>query len=156
MPMSSGLTSSLSEFTKKSDFAKSPLATESAREPALQSTKPNPIARTWAWLSKPLSFAFARYLLVFFVGIAATLGWQWYSGAARKTVASWSPRLSWLAPAAAPNGISPNRIKATSLALAAVHQSVDKLATEVSKLEAEGVSDRTAAPAPSRRGSRRP
>jgi hypothetical protein len=156
MPMSSGLTSALAEFTKRSDFARNPLATESADEPARRLTKPNLIMRTGAWLSKPLSFAFARYLLAFFVGIAATLGWQWYSGAARKTVASWSARLAWLAPATAPNGISPERIKATSLALAAVHQSVDKLATEVIKLESEGGSDRTAASAQSRRGSRRP
>jgi len=152
--MGSGLTSTLAEFTKRSDFAKNPLATQSVDEPALRSTKPSLI--TWAWHGKLLSFAFARYLLAFFVGIATTLGWQWYGDTARKTVAGWSPRLAWLAPAAAPNGISPDRIKATSLALAAVHQSVDKLATEVIKLETEGGSDRTPASAPSRRGSRRP
>src|SRR5262249_3304415 len=102
-----------------------------------------------------LAFTFARYLLAFFVGVAATLAWQSYSGGARKTVAGWSPRLAWLAPAAAPHGISPARIKAASPALAAVHQSVDKLAGEIGKMEAQGGSDRTAASPPSRRGSRR-
>src|SRR5215467_2612672 len=132
--MSSGLTSTLSELTKRSDFAKNPLAGESSHEPRRR-TGPNRSTRVRAWLGNRvpftfvrhlLAFTFARYLLAFFVGVAATLAWQSYSDGARQTVAGWSPRLAWLAPAAAPHGISPDRIKATSLALAAVHKSVDK------------------------------
>ena len=154
--MSSGLASSLSEFTKKSDFAKNPLAGQSSNESAPRAGKLNLITRTRAWLGKLVSFAFVRYLLASFIGVAATLAWQSYSGPARATIAGWSPRLAWLAPAAVPGGISPDRIKATSLALAAVHQSVDRLETEISKLERQGGSDRTTAAPPSRRGSRQP
>jgi hypothetical protein len=108
-----------------------------------------------ARLGKPVS-AFVRYLLAVFVGVAATLAWQSHGGAARTTIAGWSPRLAWLAPAAVSGGISPDRIKAASLALAAVHQSVDKLATEISKLETpQGGSAETSVPSQSRRGARR-
>ena len=152
--MSSGLASSLSEFTKKSEFAKNPLA--SSNEQA-RATKMNVITRMRGWLNKLASFAFVRYLLASFIGVAATLAWQSYSGPARATIAGWSPRLAWVAPAAIPGGISSDRIKATSLALAAVHQSVDRLETEISKLERQGGgSDRTTATPPSRRGSRQP
>jgi hypothetical protein len=165
MPMSSGLTSTLSEFTKKSEFAKNPLAGESSNKPPRRRTRLNLITRVREWLGKLVRFTFtryllastfARYLLVFFVGVAATLAWQSFSGGARKTIAGWSPRLAWLAPAAVPHGISPDRIKATSLALAAVHQSVDKLGVEIGRMETQAGTDKTAASPPSRRGSRRP
>jgi len=51
-------------------------------------------------------------------------------------IAGWSPHLAWAAPAAAPAGPSPERLKATSLALAAARQSIDKLTAEISKLAA--------------------
>ena len=161
--MSSGLTSTLSEFTKKSEFAKNPLAGESSNKPPRRRTGLNLMTRLRAGLGKLapftfarhlLAFTFTRYLLVFFVGVAATLAWQSFSGGARKTIAGWSPRLAWLAPAAVPHGISPDRIKATSLALAQVHQSVNKLATEIDKMETQAGTDRTAAH-PSRRGAGR-
>jgi hypothetical protein len=157
MPMSSGLASSLSEFAKRSEVAKSPLAAESPNERTLlPPAKTNLMTRMRGWLDKLVSSAFVRYALAIFIGVAGTLAWQSYSGKARTTIAGWSPHLAWLAPAAAPHGIFPERVKATSLALAAVHQSVDKLDAEISRLEAQGGSDRAAASPPSRRGSRRP
>jgi hypothetical protein len=87
---------------------------------------------------KLLSFAFARVLMIFVIGFAAGIAWQSYGGATRKAIASWSPHLSWLAPAAVPGGASPERLKATTLALAAARQSLDKLANEISKLDAQG------------------
>jgi hypothetical protein len=63
------------------------------------------------------------------------MAWQSYGGAARQAIAGWSPRLAWLAPAAAPAGISPDRLKAMSLALAGARQSLDKLGTEISKAQ---------------------
>jgi hypothetical protein len=156
MPMSSGLTSSLSEFTKRSEFAKSPLAGASADQPAAQPAgRRSLMTRTRASLRVLASSALVRYLIVFSAGIAATLAWQVYAGPARKAAAGWSPRLAWLAPAASPRGVSADRIKATSLALAAVHQSVDKLATEVVRLETQAGSVEASTPPPSRRGSRR-
>lgn len=148
--MASGLTSTLAEFTKKSEFSKNPLAESSNESP---SAKPNLIARTRAWLGKLVTSAFARYMLAFSIGVAATLAWQSYGGPARKTVASWSPRLAWLAPA--PADASTGRLKAASLALTAVRQSVDKLSTEMNKLEAQGGSEGPSASSSSRRGSSR-
>jgi hypothetical protein len=155
MPMSTAVASSLSGFTKRSELAKSPSAAESSNE-SLHPARPNLMTRMRGWRDKLVASAFVRYMLAIFIGIAATLAWQSYSGAARMTIAGWSQHLAWLAPAAVPHGISPERIKATSFALAAVHQSVDKLEAEISKLEAQGSSDRTATSPPSRRGSRRP
>jgi len=86
--------------------------------------------------------------MIFFIGFAAGLAWQSYGGAARLTIAGWSPRLSRLAPAAVPTGTSPERLKAMSLALATARQSLDKLATEISKVQAQ---DRDA---PRRRATR--
>jgi hypothetical protein len=106
-----------------------------------------------------------RYLIAFFIGVAAVLVWQSYGGAAREAIARWSPLLGWLAPPAASvaqaapaasAGASPDQLKATSLALAAVRQSVDKLATEMGKLQAQGTPDKTSASPPSRPASRRP
>ena len=136
--MNASLTSSLSEFSKKSDFSKSPLATEPSNRPQLWTTGLKLMARARAWLGKLVSFTFARFLMIFFIGFAAGIAWHSYGGAARKAIAGWSPHLGWLAPAAAPVGTPPERLKATSLALAAVRQSVDKLANEISKLEARG------------------
>jgi hypothetical protein len=108
--------------------------------------------RMMAWPRKGLrklaslpSSMSVRYLLVFGAGIAAALAWQSWAVPVRATVAGWSPRLAWLAPGALSRGATADRVKATSLALAAVRQSVDKLATEVGRLEAQAAE---AAPAP--------
>ena len=148
--MNSGLTSALSEFSKRSGFSKSPFATEPSNEPPLHPSELNLIMRAQLWLGKVAPFAFARFLMIFFIGVAATLAWQSYGGAARKAVAGWSPHLGWLAPAAAPADTSRERLKATSLALVAARQSLDKLASELSKLQAQGTADK-----PSRSGSSR-
>jgi len=128
MPMNSSLASA--------DFSKGRRATESSNEPLLHPTARNLIATARSWLSRVVSLAFARFLMIFFVGFAAGLAWQSYGSAARKEIAGWSPHLAWVAPAAAPAGPSPERLKATSLALAAARQSIDKLTTEISKLAA--------------------
>jgi hypothetical protein len=148
--MSSGLTSTLSEFSRKSEFANSPLAAETtSRRPSRPSFMSSLTTRVRAWLGRLVSWpgrlfssAFARYLLAFFLGAAAMLAWESYGNAARRTIAGWSPRLAFIAPKTT-SGISSEQIRATSLALSAVHQSVDKLATEISRLEAQGSSDST-------------
>jgi hypothetical protein len=156
--MSSGLTSALSDFAKRSEFCGNPLASEpSASGP---SDKPSHAPRYFltgaqSRLGKLVTSAFARHVLAFFVGVAATLVWQSYGGAARGTIAGWSPHLAWLAPSVASSGAASERLKATSLALTAVRQSVEKLGTELGKLQAEGMSAATPSPPSSRRGSRR-
>ena len=125
--MNPNLTSAVSEFSKG--------RTERSNKPSLRTLVQNLIARIRLWLGKLVSFAFARVLMIRF---AAGVAWHSYGGAARKAIASWSPHLGWLAPAAVPGGTSPERLKATTLALAAARQSIDKLANEISKLEGQG------------------
>jgi hypothetical protein len=130
------------------DFSKGRVASERSNKPSLRTSVRNVITRACSWLGKVVSFAFARVLMIFVLGFAAGVAWQSYGGTARNTIASWSPHLAWVAPAAAPVGTSPERVKTMSLALATARQSLDKLATEISKLPTQGTSDR-------RPGSRR-
>jgi hypothetical protein len=44
----------------------------------------------------------ARFLIIFSIGIGATLAWQSYGDAARAMLANSSPQLGWLAPQTAP------------------------------------------------------
>ncbi len=128
--MNPNLTSTLSEFSKGRP------ATERSNDPPLHRTAWNLITRVRLWLGKLVSFAFVRVLVIFFVGFAAGFACQSYGGDVRKAIASWSPRLGWLAPSA-PAGTASDRLKATTLALAAARQSLDKLATEISKLQTQ-------------------
>ena len=143
--MNPNLTSTLSEFSKDRP------ATERSNDRPLHRTAWNLITRVRLWLGRLVSFAFARVLVIFVVGFAAGFAWQSYGGEVRKAIASWSPRLGWLAPSA-PAGTSSDRLKATTLALATARQSLDKLATEISKLQAQDIRD--ARPASRRAGQR--
>lgn len=80
-------------------------------------------------------FVFVRFLMIFYTGVFATLGWQSYGSSAREAMASWSPRFAWLAPPAAPADASSDHMAAISRDLAVVRQSVDELAASVSKLK---------------------
>jgi hypothetical protein len=87
-----------------------------------------------------------RTLIIFGLGIGATLGWQSYGDAAREMIVSTYPQLDWLAPqaaalaqtasdAAVPTASAmpvrdPQQLEA-SLGLAAVRKSVDQLAMQV-------------------------
>jgi len=107
--------------------------------------------------NKRASRGFARFLIIFCIGVAATLVWQSYGDAAREMIANSSPQLRWLAPqtvaqtapdmvaTTAPSTPSPDvqQLKAVSLGLAAVRQSVEQLAAaqqqmtdEIAKLQA--------------------
>jgi hypothetical protein len=91
--------------------------------------------------SRPL----VRLLITFCIGVAATLAWQSFGDAARQMVANSSPVLGWLAPrvpvaqapsdqftATEPTTSSPDlrQLRAMSLDLAAMRQSVDQLAAQ--------------------------
>jgi hypothetical protein len=96
---------------------------------------------------KRSSHALLRFLITFGVGVATTLAWQSYGDAAREMIANSSSQLGWLAPQAAalaqvasdtvaptePAAPSPDlqQLRAISLDLAAVRQSVDQLAAQV-------------------------
>ena len=87
------------------------------------------------------------FLIMFCIGVDATLGWQSYGDAAREMIASSYPQLGWLAPQSAPGAqnapdmIAPaapaapprdqQQLNAMSLDLDAVRQSVDRIATSI-------------------------
>ena len=127
--MNPNLTSAVSEISKG--------RAERSNKPSIRTLVQNMIARVRLGLGKLLSFAFARVLIIFVIGFAAGIAWLSYGGAARKAIATWSPHLGWLAPAGAAAGTSPDRLKATTFALATARQSLDKLAAEISKLQAQ-------------------
>src|SRR5882762_252247 len=128
MPMNPNPASSISEFAKGRPERSTKMSFRAI---------PNLITRIRLWLGKLFSLAFARVLMIFLVGFAAGIAWQSYGGF-RKAIAGWSPRLAWLAPAPAPSGGSAERFKAMSLALASARQSLDKLSTEINRLEVQG------------------
>ena len=80
-----------------------------------------------------------RFLIAFWIGVAATLGWQSFGDAARAMIANSSPWLGWLAPQAAPVAQSApadpspdqEQIKAMLFSLAAVRQRVDQVAAQI-------------------------
>jgi hypothetical protein len=96
-------------------------------------------------LGKRAARGLTRFLIVFCIGVAATLGWQAYGDKAREMIADSYPRLGWLAPHAAPiaqtapAASSPDaqQLKDMSLGLAAVQQSVDQLAAGQQQLASD-------------------
>ena len=85
-------------------------------------------------LGKRVSRAVARFLMIFCIGVVATLAWQSYGDAAREMIASSSPQgLGWLAPSAAPAmqavALPPDQedLKAS---LAGMRQRVDQIAAQ--------------------------
>src|SRR5215831_11567518 len=109
-------------------------------KPSIGRTGVRPIKHRFP--SKPVtaSPAFAYSLMMFLIGVAATLAWQSYGGTVRETIARSSPHLGWLAPQAervtetAAQTIdatpSPDQrtLEAMSLDLAALRHSVSQLA----------------------------
>ena len=141
--MSSTLSPTQSEFST-GRWSTEPVPDDAPRLPDLKggrfkSKRPS--------FGKRASRALVRFLITFGVGIAATLAWQSYGDAAREMIASSSEQLAWLAPQVAPAaqaaprlvappapaGPSPDleQLKAMSLGLAVVRQSVDQLAAQV-------------------------
>jgi len=131
--MSSGQASS------RSELARDRAATEAATRPPRGAAVRNAIMASRSWLGARLgrlsSSALARTLLALIVGFAAGAAWQSYGSAGRQAVAGWSPHLAWLAPATAPANVSPERLRAMSRALATARQSLDTLATEISRMQ---------------------
>ena len=129
-----------------------------ATEPPIQArTRPTDRRIERPSLDKRASRGFARFLIIFCIGVAATLAWQSYGDVAREMIANSSPQLRWLAPQAvaqtAPDMVAPTapatpspdvqQLKGMSLGLAAVRQSVEQLAAaqqqmtdEIAKLQA--------------------
>jgi len=102
---------------KQSEFvAASWLVKPSVEAPAVRPASPknNQLPQGWSRLAKLSPFAFARYLIAFFVGVTATVAWQSYGGAAREMTAP-----------------APDRQQFISLDLDSMRQSIDRVATSV-------------------------
>jgi hypothetical protein len=89
--------------------------------------------------------ALAGFLIATGTGVAGTLVWQSYGDAARRTIAQLSPQLEWLTPPApsvasaepgAPFAASRDQLGAISHSLGLVRLSLDKLASDIAKLQA--------------------
>jgi len=129
--MSSGQPSSVSEFSKGR------AASAPSTEPPRGSTARTLVMSARSWLGELVGLPVVRVLIIFVVGFAAGIAWQSYGVAARQAIAGWSPHLAWLAPATAPGNISAERLKAMSRDLASARQSLDRLSTEISKVQAQ-------------------
>jgi hypothetical protein len=96
-------------------------------------------------LRKRTTRGFARFLIIFSMGIATTIAWQSHGDDIREMIAKSYPELGWLAPQpvdftkpaseVAPTALattSPDnlQLEAMSVSLAAVKQSVDQLAAQ--------------------------
>jgi hypothetical protein len=75
--------------------------------------------------------------MIFFIGVVATLAWQSYGRAAREVIARWlAPRPVAQAAPAPFAGASSDDLLAMSRSLAALRDGVDKLAADITKLQA--------------------
>ena len=95
--------------------------------------------------------AFARYSIVFLIGIGATLAWQSYSDEAMEMVRTEAPSLAWLLPVSTAKPPPDDQASATAAVvllswcsslspgfdLAVVRRSVEQLATMVEQLAAK-------------------
>ena len=96
-----------------SEFSKGRWAAEPSDEPPLHPTELNLVMRLRWWLGKLSPLAFARYLITFFIGAVVTLAWQSHREAPKEEV-----------------------IAAPAASLDSVRQSVDRLAAEITKVQA--------------------
>ena len=110
-----------------SEFYKGRWAAVPSGEPPVHPSELNLVTKVLSWLGKLAPLVFARYLITFFIGVAATLAWQSYRDATREEM-----------------------ITATPASLDLVRQSVAKLAVEITKLEAaeRNILDKISMPSP--------
>jgi hypothetical protein len=138
--MNSRLGSALVESTQ-GRYADERATNSRGIEPPLHPTELDRLKSEHRSTARRAAAGFARFAIIFGIGIGATLAWQSYGNTARLTVASLSPRLGWLVPAepslsALSASASPDQLAALSRSLAVVRQSVDKLAADITKLQA--------------------
>src|SRR6266436_9103887 len=139
--------SALSSPTQSESSADSMPANPSVEAPAVRAAdlKKDRFPNGRSSLGKRALLALVRFLIMFCIGVAATLAWQSYGDAARERIASSYPQLGRLAPQAAPIARSApdtiglaaqaapspdqQRLNAMSLDLDAVRQNIDRITT---------------------------
>src|SRR5262249_52210828 len=90
----------LRELAHQSDVAATPQP-DLAR-PGLDAIAGSALGEIRPSLGKRISRRLVRFLIVFSIGVGATLAWQWYGDAARAMIATSWPQLAALAPEPAP------------------------------------------------------
>jgi hypothetical protein len=103
-------------------------------------------------IDKRISRAFARYSIVFLIGIGTTLAWQSYGNEAMEMIRTEAPSLAWLLPvstatptpngqasaaAVVPSGELVQQLKPMALDLATVRSSVEQLGVKIEQLAAK-------------------
>ena len=97
----------------------------------------------------------ARSLIIFCIGVAATLAWQSYGDATREMIATSYPQLGWLAPQTAAaestpeitaptapaTGLDSPELRSILVNLAAVRQSVNELAVQFAASQQQMAND---------------
>ena len=97
----------------------------------------------------------ARSLIIFCIGVAATLAWQSYGDATREMIATSYPQLGWLAPQTAAaestpeitaptapaTGLDSPELRSILVNLGAVRQSVDELAAQFAASQQQMAND---------------
>jgi hypothetical protein len=132
--MDSAFSPTQSEFPAHLEAARP--GTDAKRQPSL-----DPITKRPS-LGKRASRRLVRFLVVFCMGVAATLAWQSYGDAARAMIAKSSPQLGWLAPqtelavptaanVVAPAAAAAPDLQQLALGLASVRQTVEQLAAQL-------------------------
>lgn len=118
-----------------------------ARDPPVK-----PVIRARSWLTTLVPLAFVRFLMIFLIGVVATLAWQSYDRAAREAAARWLAPGA-VAPFAPPQfaDSSSDDLLAMSRSLTALRDGVDKLTSAITKLGAakQGTPDGASAHLPS-------
>src|SRR5260370_35891193 len=106
-------------------------------EPPARDPPAKPVTRVQSGLHRLVPFGFVRFLMIFFIGVVATLAWQSYGRAAREVIARWlAPRpAAQAAPTRVADAASADLL-AISRSLAALRDGVDKLAADITKLQA--------------------
>src|SRR5215813_6281083 len=85
-----------------SEFSEGRWAAEPPIDPPLHPTELDLIQSMRSSRVKRALLALAGFLIMFCIGIAATLAWQSHGNTVRGMIANLSPQLVWLAPPAAP------------------------------------------------------
>ena len=105
-------------------------------EPPARDPPAKPVTRVRSWLHRLVPFAFVRFLMIFFIGVVATLAWQSYERAARKVMASWLAPGPIAQAASTPFAdATSDDLVAMSRSLAVLRDGVDKLAADITKLQ---------------------
>src|SRR5260370_7811242 len=109
---------------------------DSLHDPPARDPPSKPVTRVRSSLHRLVPFAFLRFLMIFFIGVVATLAWQSYGRAAREVIAGWfAPRpAAQAAPTRFPDASSDD-LFAMSRTLPALPPAFPTLAPDITHLQ---------------------